>query len=135
MKLTSGHDSAVNAQLATRMMGLLKSLPDTKGLHETVVYSVLDDNKGVGVVNVPAKNYSVDCSHRTSNAMAYPDRDFMQANLYVDGAKHSTGNISMSAAMGMLRTMFIYSTILYLLTHSTFTSGLLHQILGLISCT
>jgi len=130
-----GHDSAVNAQLATRTMGLLDSLPDTKGLHETVVYSVLDDNKGAGLVNVPAKDYKVDCSHRMSNAvvLTYPDGTSWLANLYLDGAQQSTGNITISAT-GMLRTMFIYNTILYLLTLSAFTSGQLHQILGLRFC-
>jgi len=133
VKLTSGHDSFVNAQLAIRMIGSLKSLPDTKGLHETVVYSVLDDNEGAGLVNVPAKDYSVDCSHRTSNAVVrtYPDGRSWLANLYLDGAKQSAG-YTLIFATGMLHKSHV--TILYVLTHSTFTSGQLHQILGLRAC-
>jgi len=44
-------------------MGFLDTLPDTRGLDDTVVYDVLDDNYGAGPVDVMAKNYDVDCSH------------------------------------------------------------------------
>jgi len=56
-------------------LGLLNSLPDTRGLYGMFVYDVLDDNRGSGPVDVLAKQYSIDCSHEIENFKYLPNEN------------------------------------------------------------